>query len=108
MVCMCIRLSGNVQQPQYLRELLNDLPARPSNNALLIVPSTTTVTAARAFRVAALQIWNNLPNQKCNITVPILSPVEFERTLIQHLRVIAMTTRRLCIVVISGDELWCR
>jgi len=46
------------QQPQHLCELVNDqrlyLPARSlrsSNNALLIVPSTKTVTDARAFRV---------------------------------------------------------
>jgi len=52
------------QQPQYLRELISDyLPARSlwsSNNTFLIVPSIKTVTAARAFRVAAPHIWNNL------------------------------------------------
>jgi len=53
------------RQPQYLRELINDhLPARflrSSNNAILIVPSTKTATATRAFRVAAARIWNYLP-----------------------------------------------
>jgi len=53
------------RQSQYLRELINDyLPARSlrsSNNGLLIIPSTKTVTAAHAFRVAVPHIWNNLP-----------------------------------------------
>lgn len=53
------------QQPQYLRELIYDyMPARSlrsTNNVLLTIPSIKTATAARAFRVAAPQIWNNRP-----------------------------------------------
>jgi len=42
---------------------VNTWSLRSSNNALLIVPSTKTITAARAFHVglAFPQIWNNLP-----------------------------------------------
>jgi hypothetical protein len=53
-------------QPVYLRDLLiNYQPARTlrsSNSHLLVVPNRVkTVTASRAFSVAASTIWNNLP-----------------------------------------------
>src|SRR5664279_5008206 len=54
------------QQPTYLRELIVDYrPARtlrPSNADLLQMPRVHTETAARAFRVAAPKIWNELPS----------------------------------------------
>jgi hypothetical protein len=53
-------------QPVYLRDLLiNYQPARAlqsSDSHLLVVPNRIkTVTASRAFSVAAPTIWNNLP-----------------------------------------------
>ena len=54
------------QQPTYLRELIVDYrPARTlrsSNADLLQMPRVHTETAARAFRVAAPKIWNELPS----------------------------------------------
>ena len=57
----------NCQQPGYLLDsLVNYQPTRTlrsSSHNLLIVPNRVkTVTASRAFRVAAPTIWNNLPD----------------------------------------------
>jgi len=57
----------NCQQPGYLLDsLISYKPARTlrsSSSDLLIVPQRVkTVTASRAFRVAAPTIWNNLPD----------------------------------------------
>jgi len=57
----------NCRQPSYLLDsLVSYQPARTlrsSSSNLLIVPNRVkTVTASRAFRVAAPTIWNNLPD----------------------------------------------
>jgi len=53
------------QRPLYLDEDINDyIPVwtlRSLDRALLRLPSTKTVTAARAFLVATQALWNNLP-----------------------------------------------
>ena len=54
------------QQPKYLLEWLNTYrptrTLRSSDTGLLVVPKhTKTVTASRAFRVAAPTVWNTLP-----------------------------------------------
>ena len=57
----------NCQRPSYLLDsLVSYQPARTlrsSSSNLLIVPNRVkTVTASRAFRVAAPTIWNTLPD----------------------------------------------
>ena len=54
------------QEPKYIHELLTNYqpvrPLRSSNCNLLVVPSRLkTVTASRAFCVAAPKLWNSLP-----------------------------------------------
>ena len=55
----------HTQQPTYLAELIqNSAPIRPLRSSarhLLQQPRTNTVTASRAFAVAAPRIWNSLP-----------------------------------------------
>ena len=52
-------------QPTYLAELIQNSasirPLRSSARHLLQQPRTNTVTASRAFAVAAPTIWNSLP-----------------------------------------------
>ena len=54
-----------INSPIYLATLLNSYkPARTlrsTNNNLLQIPHTKTVTGTRAFRCAAPQLWNSLP-----------------------------------------------
>ena len=54
-----------INAPAYLATLLNSYkPARIlrcTNNNLLQIPHTKTVTGTRAFRCAAPQLWNSLP-----------------------------------------------
>ena len=77
-----IRLS---QKPNYLRELIVDYrPARTlrsSSDDQLLIPRVHTKTAARAFRVAAPEIWNSVPNEIR--TLPSLQ--QFCRRLKTHL-----------------------
>ena len=56
----------HTQQPTYLAELIRNFaptrPLRSSARHLLQQPRTNTVTASRAFAVAAPRIWNSLPS----------------------------------------------
>ena len=55
----------NHRQSAYLSSMIIDYkPARFLRSAvsdLLVIPRTKTVTASRAFRIAALKAWNSLP-----------------------------------------------
>ena len=60
------------RQPSYLSDLIADyIPAwllHSSGKGLLLVPCTKTQIAARAFRIAAPKIWNNLQHPIHSIT----------------------------------------
>ena len=53
------------KQPVYLLEYINEYrptrTLRSSDSSALVIPTTKTVTASRAFSVAAPRIWNGLP-----------------------------------------------
>ena len=74
-------------EPIYLSELVVDhVPTRSmcsSDKVLPVVPRMKTVTASRAFRVAALKTWNSLPLEIRSIT--------FTRTFHQRLKHICST-----------------
>ena len=98
------------KQPKYIHELLTNYQPvrslRSSNCNLLVVPShVKTVTASRAFCVAAPKLWNSLP--------PGVTSAEsfyvFKSRLKSHLFNIAFnyshleSGRRLCLAL---SELW--
>ena len=54
----------NRRQPTYLSSMITDYkPARFLRSAVsdLVIPRTETVTASRAYRIAASKVWNSLP-----------------------------------------------
>ena len=64
-ICVLSFKTLTINSAAYLATLLNSYkPARTlrsTNNTLLQIPRTKTVTETRAFRCAAPQLWNSLP-----------------------------------------------
>ncbi len=81
--------SLNGLAPQYLRDLLEHRPdcsTRRNHKNLLVNPQVRTVTfGGRAFRKAALDLWNNIPNSLCLSTNSLREDLRhFYATLCTH------------------------
>ena len=84
MLCVTFKCV-NGSAPLYLEELLqlvsNERDLRSNGQLLLELPRTRTVTADRAFSVAAPKLWNALPS-----SIRVASSLEaFKRMLKTHM-----------------------